>query len=78
MATTKKTTKKTVTKRFVTPKEYESIDKAFYALRGKAYYLAESGKLNSTAEKQLRLFVKGLDKAKRDTNWARATDYLKP
>jgi len=78
MATAKKTTKKTITKRFVTPKEYESIDKAFYALRGKVYHLAESGKLNSTAEKQLRVFIKGLDKAKRDTNWARATDFLKP
>lgn len=78
MASTKKTSKKTTTKRFITPKGYEAFDKAFYALRGKAYYLAESGKLNSTSEKELRTFVKGLDKAKRDVNWARATNYLKP
>lgn len=72
---TKKTTKKTATKRFVTKKEYDSIIDSYYRLKNKVYKLAESGKLNSTAEKEIRAFIKGLEKARGSASWAKATNY---
>lgn len=74
MATTKKT-KKTTEKRFVTGKEYDSFKKKFYALRQPIYQLLESGKLNATAKKHLNTLFRGLDKAWRDFNGYRATNY---
>ena len=74
MATTKKT-KKTVTKRFVTRKEYDAMENMYYRLKRKAYDLANSGKLNTTAEGEMKNFVKALEKARSSVNWYRATNY---
>ncbi len=73
--TTKKTTKKTAAKRHVTKKEYDSITESYYRLKNKVYKLAESGKLTATAEKELRAFVKGLEKARGSVSWGKATNY---
>ena len=75
MATSKKTTKKTPAKRFVTGKEYDSFKKKYYALRQPIYKLLESGKLNGEAQKHLNKLFLGLDKAWRDFNGYRATNY---
>lgn len=74
MATTKKT-KKTATKRFVTGKEYDDMENMYYRLKRKVYNLATSGKLNDTAEEQMKKFNKGLEKARSSVNWYRATNY---
>lgn len=74
MATTKKT-KKTETKRFVTGKEYDAMENMYYRLKRKAYDLAKSGKLNTTAEGEMKKFVKALEKARSSVNWYRATNY---
>ena len=74
MATTKKT-KKTATKRFITKKEYDSIIDSYYRLKNKVYKMAESGKLNATAEKELRTFLRGLEKARSSASWAKASNY---
>lgn len=74
MATTRNR-KKTVTKRAVTKKEYDAITESYYRLKNKVYKLAESGKLNATAEKELRTFLRGLEKARGGVNWYKATNY---
>lgn len=73
MATTKKTTKPT--KRFVTKKEYDSIVDSYYRLKNKVYRLAESGKLNPTAEKEMRAFIRALEKARGSVSFSKATNY---
>ena len=78
MATTKKTTKKTAAKRFVSAKEYDAIKKKYYALTGPVYRLIESGKLNATAQGQLKMFHRAVQKAFDNTNWYRATNYNRP
>lgn len=76
MATTKKkTTKKAESKRYVTGKEYDAFEKKYYILKRAAYNLANSGKLNKTAEAEMKKFVKGLEKARASVNWYRATNY---
>lgn len=72
---TKKKTKKTVTKRFVTGKEYDAMENMYYRLKRKAYDLANSGKLNTAAEGEMKKFVKALEKARSSVNWYRATNY---
>lgn len=72
---TKKKTKKTVTKRFVTGKEYDAMENMYYRLKRKAYDLANSGKLTTTAEGEMKKFVKALEKARSSVNWYRATNY---
>lgn len=72
---TKKTTKKTAAKRHMTKKEYDSITDSYYRLKNKVYKLAESGKLTDRAEKELRAFIRGLEKARGNVNWQRATNY---
>lgn len=71
------TTKKTTSKRVVTPKEFDGIMNSFYTLRRKVYNLVESGKLHPSVEKELMGFIRKLDKAKMDTRWARATNFLR-
>ena len=78
MATTKKKTTKKSEKRFLSGKEYDGIVNSFYTLRRKIYKLATSGKLYPDVEKTLMGCVRKLDKAKMDTNWARATNYIRP
>ena len=69
MATTKRT------KRFITKKEYDSITKNYYRLKNQIYRMVESGKFNATAEKELRTFLRGIDKARTSVSWPRATNY---
>lgn len=69
------TKKKTTAKRFITKKEYDSIVDSYYRLKNKAYKLAESGKLNATAEKELRKFIRGLENARQGVSWAKASNY---
>lgn len=80
MATTSKTkktkrTKKAPAKRSITKKEYDSITNSYYRLKGMVYKMVESGKYTDEAEKQLRKFIKGLEKARTDVNWYRASNY---
>ena len=77
MATTKKTTKKSPAKRFVTAKEYDDMENMYYRLKRKAYDLANGGKLNETAQEQMKKFVKALEKARSSVNWYRATNYAR-
>ena len=72
---TKKKTKKTPSKRFITKKEYDSITDSYYRLKNKVYKLAESGKLTDRAEKELRAFIRGLEKARSGVSWAKASNY---
>lgn len=72
---TKKKTKRTPSKRSITKKEYDSITNSYYRLKGMVYKMVESGKYTDEAEKQLRKFLKGLEKARSDVNWYRASNY---
>ena len=72
---TKKKTKKPATKRHLSKKEYDSITDSYYRLKNKVYKLAESGKLTATAEKELRTFIRGLEKARGSVSWPKATNY---
>lgn len=78
MATTSKpktrTTKKPA-KRSITKKEYDAITNSYYRLKGMVYKMVESGKYTDEAEKQLRKFIRGLEKARKDVNWYRASNY---
>lgn len=76
MATAKKTAKKAVTKRPLSVKEYETITNKYYALKGYVFKLAESGKLHETPEKELRKFLRSLEKTRAAVNWPRATGYM--
>lgn len=69
------TTKKTETKRFITPKEYDSITKSYYALKNKVYKLAHSGKLNKTAQEEINTFLRGIERSRANANWPKATNY---
>lgn len=73
----KKTTKKAAAKRFVTAKEYDDMENMYYRLKRKVYNLATSGKLNETAEEQMKKFNKALEKARSSVNWYRATNYAR-
>lgn len=74
MATTRKT-KKTTSKRFITKKEYDSIIDSYYRLKNKVYKLSESDKLNDTAKREMKAFVRGLEKARASVSWSRASNY---
>ena len=74
MATTKKT-KKTTSKRFITKKEYDSIIDSYYRLKNKVYKLSESDKLNDTAKREMKAFIRGLEKARSSVSWTRASNY---
>lgn len=78
MATTSKPKKRTTkkpAKRSITKKEYDAITNSYYRLKGMVYKMVESGKYNDEAEKQLRKFIRGLEKARADVNWYRASNY---
>lgn len=72
---TKKKTKKTPSKRFITKKEYDSITDSYYRLKNKVYKLSESDKLNDTAKRELKAFVRGLEKARSGVSWSKASNY---
>lgn len=53
------------------------MENMYYRLKRKAYDLANGGKLNETAQEQMKKFVKALDKARSSVNWYRATNYAR-
>ncbi len=75
MATTRKKTKKAPSKRFITKKEYDSIIESYFRLKNKVYKLSESDKLNDTAKRELKAFVRALDKARTSVRWSMASNY---
>ena len=74
MATTKKT-KKAPSKRYLTKKEYDSIAESYYRLKNKVYRLSENDKLNDTAKRELKAFVRALEKARQGVSWSKASNY---
>lgn len=75
MATARKKTKKAPSKRFITKKEYDSIIESYFRLKNKVYKLSESDKLNDTAKRELKAFVRALEKARAGVNWSVASNY---
>lgn len=75
MATARKKTKKAPSKRFITKKEYDSIIESYFRLKNKVYKLSESDKLNDTAKRELKAFVRALEKARTGVNWSVASNY---
>lgn len=65
------------TKKPLSGKQYDSITTSYYTLKNKVYKLVSSGKLSDTAQKELKKFMSGLEKARSNVNWYRATNYLR-
>ena len=72
---TKSKTNETPSKRFITKKEYNSITERYYRLKNKVYKLLESDEINATAKRELKTFVRALEKARTGVSWSKASSY---
>ena len=75
MATRKRTTKKTTSKRFVTYAEAQNIRKKYYSLKNYIYNLWEKDSLNTTAKSYLKKAIKACENFSKQVNLPRMTNF---